>query len=320
MRVAPRSAPVPGRSNVRTAAGGKFLARTRITLLWPGTATLRRLPDSNFGVRVQSASADRCPLSPRERARVRGNGITLLALLFFLAAAFTGFAENLPIAITDPAEAQAEGRAIVQEILSARPETSGALTGWFNIRTAAGARIRMPVKFETAITATNWTTVYETSASTNDPVSRRLAIEHSPGSPNRYDLEFDDQRAAPGAETMYPFARSDFWLADLGLEFFHWPEQRVIRKEIRRSRSCKVLESVNPQPATNAYSKVISWIDRESHGIVQAEAYDAGGKLLKEFAPKSFKKVNGQWLLQEMEIRNVQTGSRTRLEFDLAAE
>jgi hypothetical protein len=39
--------------------------------------------------------------------------------------------------------------------------------------------------------------------------------------------------------------------------------------------------------------------------------------LLKEFAPKSFKKVNGQWELQEMEIRNVQTGSRTRLEFDL---
>jgi hypothetical protein len=27
--------------------------------------------------------------------------------------------------------------------------------------------------------------------------------------------------------------------------------------------------------------------------------------------------VNGQWELQEMEIRNVQTGSRTRLEFDL---
>jgi hypothetical protein len=30
--------------------------------------------------------------------------------------------------------------------------------------------------------------------------------------------------------------------------------------------------------------------------------------------------VNGQWQLQEMEIRNVQTGSRTRLEFDLEKE
>ena len=62
---------------------------------------------------------------------------------------------------------------------------------------------------------------------------------------------------------------------------------------------------------------MVSWIDNESGGIVQAEAYDLNNKLLKEFAPKSFKKVNGQWELQEMEIRNVQTGSRTRLEFDL---
>ena len=57
MRVAPRSAPVPGRSNVRTAASGKLLVRTRITLLWPGTATLRRLPDFNFGVRVKEMTA-----------------------------------------------------------------------------------------------------------------------------------------------------------------------------------------------------------------------------------------------------------------------
>ena len=86
---------------------------------------------------------------------------------------------------------------------------------------------------------------------------------------------------------------------------------------MKRSRGCSVLESTNPNPTTNGYSRVVSWIDEESGGIVQAEAYDFNGKLLKEFAPKSFKKVNGQWELQEMEIRNVQTGSRTRLEFDL---
>ena len=77
-----------------------------------------------------------------------------------------------------------------------------------------------------------------------------------------------------------------------------------------------MLESTNPNPATNGYSRIVSWIDNESSGIVQAEAYDFNNKLLKEFAPKSFKKVNGQWEPQEMEIRNDQTGSRTRREFD----
>ncbi|MGP8021051.1 MAG: outer membrane lipoprotein-sorting protein [Limisphaerales bacterium] len=116
---------------------------------------------------------------------------------------------------------------------------------------------------------------------------------------------------------MRSFAGSDFWVEDLSLEFFHWPEQKILKHEMRRGRACQILESTNPSPSPNGYSRVVSWIDNETLGIVQAEAYDAKGELLKEFYPKSFKKVNGQWELQEMEIRNDQTGSRTRLEFDL---
>ena len=122
-----------------------------------------------------------------------------------------------------------------------------------------------------------------------------------------------------GSKTYFPFGISDFWLRDLGLEFFHWPAQKVLPKttSLKRGREYTLLESTNPNPPTNGYARVLSWIDKESGGILAAEAYDANGKLLKEFEPKSFKKVNGQWELSEMEIRNVQTGSRTRLEFDL---
>ena len=120
-----------------------------------------------------------------------------------------------------------------------------------------------------------------------------------------------------GNEANLALAGSDFWLSDLGLEFFHWPQQRLLKKQLKRGQSCNVLESVNPHPTTNGYSRVVSWIDIDSGGIVHAEAYDQGKKLLKEFAPKEFKKVNGRWELSEMEIRNVKTGSRTRLEFEL---
>ncbi|MEI9961977.1 MAG: outer membrane lipoprotein-sorting protein [Limisphaerales bacterium] len=54
------------------------------------------------------------------------------------------------------------------------------------------------------------------------------------------------------------------------------------------------MESTNPNPSTNSYSRVVSWIDSENNGIIHAEAYDAKNKLLKVFDPKSFKKVNGQ--------------------------
>jgi hypothetical protein len=148
-----------------------------------------------------------------------------------------------------------------------------------------------------------------------------LLVSHFQHGPNHYVTFIDHGLGAsiPNSETMFPFRHSDFWLCDLGLEFFHWPSQKILPKptNLVRGRDYTLLESTNPNPSTNGYSRVLSWIDKETGGILQAEAYDFNGKLLKEFAPKSFKKVNGQWQLQEMIIRNVQTSSRTWLEFDL---
>src|SRR5207302_8872399 len=114
------------------------------------------------------------------------------------------------------------------------------------------------------------------------------------------------EKSLNGDEAMVPFAGSDFWVADLGLEFLHWPDQRVLRKELRRSQSCAVLESINPNPSSHGYSRVVSWIDLdEPHGIIHADAYDAQRKLVKVFDPKKIEKVRGEWQLASMEIRTL---------------
>jgi hypothetical protein len=167
--------------------------------------------------------------------------------------------------------------------------------------------------------------VYETLASPDNPGGTRLTVVHTPGRPNRYELV----EAAPGggakaltpAQTMAPFAGSDFWVADLGLEFLHWPEQRVLRHEMRHSKACKVLESVDPQPVPGGYARVVSWVMVESpHGIVHADAYDAKGELLKRFDPKSLEKVQGEYQLEEMEMRSRKTGTQTVIKFELGKE
>lgn len=155
---------------------------------------------------------------------------------------------------------------------------------------------------------------------TSDSHRTALAVIHQAGEPDQCEL-FKGLQKTPerlsGNETMIPFAGSDFWAADLALQFFYWPDQRIFKEyEMRSGRACHVLESINPNP-TNGYSRVLSWIDNETFGIVQAKAYDAKGKLLKEFYPKDFKKVNGQWEVGEMEMINDQTGSRSWIKFDL---
>jgi len=51
--------------------------------------------------------------------------------------------------------------------------------------------------------------------------------------------------------------------------------------------------------------------------LVHADAYDAKGAILKQFDPKKLQRVEGQWQLRSMEIRNRQTGSRSVIEFNL---
>jgi hypothetical protein len=224
----------------------------------------------------------------------------------------------------DPAVAEQQGRALVDDLLNRRPEQE--------LNRAAILKVRPPnenwrettVRVKVSLTPTNWITCYEAAGTPQSAPATQLVVYYQPGSPNRYELRDGTASNSPpqtlaGNQTMIPFAGSDFWVADLGLEFLHWPTQRLLRKEIRRGQSCSVLESINPRPEPGAYSRVVSWIDADTGGIVHADAFDARGQLLKRFAPKSFEKVGGQWELQEMEIRNAQTRSVSRIEFNLSA-
>jgi hypothetical protein len=227
--------------------------------------------------------------------------------------------ENLP-----PSEAAKEGRALVDGLLAQRPDHSISNTGVLTVR-ANKKTTSVPVRFTVETGDASWTSTYEALGGSNSTPSIRLVVKHAGEKPNEYELTDSaanktTSKQLAGNESMIPFAGSDFWLADLGLEFLHWPEQKLWRTEMKRSRSCRVLESVNPKPVSPAYSRVVSWIDNESGGIVHADAYDAKGKLLKEFDPKDFKKVNGEWQLEEMEIYNRQTDSRTRIEFSFGSK
>jgi hypothetical protein len=225
-------------------------------------------------------------------------------------------------------DAENQGRHLAQQLLEQRPVTNFTQAGVLSIRDAKKTTTDVTIRFQTTVNATDWQTICETTTESNQ---MQLMVVHETDKPNKYflwdglpKLGEDLRRKAmalSGSETMRPFANSDFWIADLGLEFLHWPGQKILRGDTARGRLCKVLESTNPNPSTNGYSRVQCWIDNETPGIVEAKAYDANGKLLKEFYPKDFKKdVNGQWQVGSMEIDNVQTGSRTWLKFDLKAK
>ena len=76
---------------------------------------------------------------------------------------------------------------------------------------------------------------------------------------------------------------------------------------MRHSKVLRRAGEHQPAPVPGGYARVVSWIIIESpHGIVHADAYDAQGELLKQFDPTTVEKVQGEYQLEEMEMRNRQ--------------
>jgi hypothetical protein len=243
------------------------------------------------------------PLADWDKAGWQPCGVLVLAFLLALPA--------MAMAEDEPDAGQA-GRQLAAQLLAQRPAQNYTNHGVLIIKGASGYRAEAELGLAINVTATNWSTTYTIGSGAGES----LQIVHGDGAPNRYFYQAPRASAVEvsGDATMSPVAGSDFWIADLGLEFLHWPKQTLLKKEVKRSRGCSVLESINPHPSAGGYARVVAWIDTESGGVVQAFAYDADNQLLKEFYPKDLKKVDGQWQVGLMEMNNVQTGSRTRLE------
>ena len=234
-------------------------------------------------------------------------------------------------AANELSEAERDGLELAKQLRGLRPAENSSLSGVLRIRASKTRRTELQVQFQTLVTATNWQAIYS-ARDTNGQTLAAVAVIHSENQPLQYrtsvpgsPTQTHELKLLTGNEAMVPFAGSDFWLADLGLEFLHWPGQKLLKKELRKGQSCYVLESTSPLPAANGYARVVSWIDIDSvreagqPAIIHADAYDANRQLLKEFDPQKIKKVSGQWQLRQMEMYNVKTRSSTIIEFDLEA-
>jgi len=219
----------------------------------------------------------------------------------------------------------AEGQALAAELRSLAPAENLEIKGALKIRDGNGKRTTVPFRYQIVVGSTSWQSIYETQNGGRTP-AEKLVVVHADRQPNRYLHSrstgpgggVPEPAALTGDRAMVPFANSDFWLADLGLEFLQWPEQRIVeeaRIKMRKSRPCKVRESINPNPGVQGYTRVRSWIDSENHAVILAEAYGPDGKLIKEFEVGGVTKVNGRYEPRDVEMRDARTDSKTVLEF-----
>jgi outer membrane lipoprotein-sorting protein len=207
------------------------------------------------------------------------------------------------------------GEELARKVRAMAPTEDAEIRGMLELERPETDDQFIPIRSKIIVTNDGWRTVYSAKVSDGEET---LVVFHRT---NQASV-FSHAQAGGGAVSMASdratnaFASSDFALLDLGLEFFHWPTQVLVTRQMKKGRGCDVLES---RPATvGLYSRVVSWIDQESGGLLMAEAYDSRGKLLKEFEVSKFDRKAGE--VREVEIRNRQTKSSTRLRFEPSAK
>lgn len=256
-------------------------------------------------------------LTCRSNLRVRSLVILAIFVLGFLSWPGSLQAQKNPEeapTTLPPAEGERQARSLIADLLSQKPSENSRDTGSVQIRASGGKPRELAANFEVIVTPTNYGTIYQVTGASGR--EEPLTIYHSGTQPSDY---FMGSNKLTQSQIMTPFAGSDFWVADLGLEFLHWPQQRIVRKEMRQHTFCAVLESINPNPVPGGYLRVVSWIGAHPGEtiLVHADAFDEHGARLKRFDPKNLKKINGAYQLESMEMHNDRTGSRTIIEFNL---
>ena len=108
---------------------------------------------------------------------------------------------------------------------------------------------------------------------------------------------------------------TDLTWADLSLSFLWWRGGRIVGTDTAKGRDCYLVDV--PAPAWGAdstgYSRVRLWVDQSLHMLLRADAFDANDKHVRRLWVRSLKKMEGRWMIKDMEVQSYPPVQRTRL-------
>lgn len=98
---------------------------------------------------------------------------------------------------------------------------------------------------------------------------------------------------------------TDISYEDLSLCFLYWPNATVQGEQTMLLQKCWIVRVQPGAQGDTQYSKVDLWISKKTGAMMQAEAFDASGKLSRRFKVMSGQSLgDGLWILKEMRIES----------------
>jgi hypothetical protein len=203
--------------------------------------------------------------------------------------------------------------AVLASVRERLPSVPLALEGEIEVRRRKGVLTeRIPFGMQLEWGATPPRARYTVYDAFGRPAGR-LTVSRPTDGPARMDFEAGEPPAAGGPPAPGdPIGDSDLTWSDLSLGFLWWPAPRLAGVDTVLGRECILLDLDAP-PDGRAARCARLWIDRELRVVLQAEAYDAAGNLVRRLAVRSVKKTDGHWMIKDLDVERPGAARRTRL-------
>jgi hypothetical protein len=221
---------------------------------------------------------------------------------------------------------QETGQDLALRLRTVMPQAPSTNHAMLKIRGTHG-RTQVPVVVIARPGSVGWSVEYRVGRAGSEPGLQVWTIHHRLDGAPRYERQQPAPSAtkttattttattatvteAQGLETL---GDGDFALRELGMEFLHWPDQRLRGRELSNGRWCQVLESRSGRPDGPAV--VRSWIDENLGVLLSAEVYDGRQRRLKQFSITQFREQGDRWSCSVSMVDD-RRGTKTELSFD----
>jgi hypothetical protein len=161
---------------------------------------------------------------------------------------------------------------------------------------------------------------YTLFSDAGDPVERLLVRRPADGNADYTYLAGPSLQPADLPALASPIRDTDVTWLDLTLGFLWWRGGKVTGEDSVRGRDCYVLVTPAPEHEAGPYRFVRMWVDRELLMMLQAEAMDEAGDVVRRLWIKSFKKIDDRWMIKDMEVQTYPGVTRTRVTIDSVEE
>lgn len=201
------------------------------------------------------------------------------------------------------------------EVRSRFPQDKVELSGYLDLRLRKGVVHKsMNVTILLDLGATLPTATYTILDKLGKPLERMIVTRPFGKHPAFAYKAGDPLRDTPIRNLFAPIQATDISWIDLTLSFLWWSNGRVVGEDTAKGEDCYVIEVPAPKGKKELYEKVKVWIHKKQKMILKAEGYGMRGRLVRRLWVRSFRKIDGRWMVKDLEVQSTFPAvRRTRL-------